>query len=182
MTENRIFLRAFEFSDLDKLNSLRNDDDAFSYTGGNKFFISKEYDRKWIEEKIFNNQNQIYLAICFVESKEVIGYTSITEIDFRNRKAHWSGINIDKNVSGKGYATETGRSIQKFAFEELNLNRLYGYILESNPASLRMTEKLGFVKEGLIRDFVFKKNEYHNAYLVSILKKEYEIINSSANE
>ena len=180
--ESRIFLRAFELADLDKLNALRNDDEAFASTGGNKFFISKEYDRKWIEDKIFNNQQQIYLAICLVQSNEMIGYTSITEIDFRNRKAHWSGIIINNNFAGQGYGTETGRLILKFAFEELNMNRIYGYIIESNHPSLRVFEKNGFFKEGLIRGFVFKKNEYHNAYLVSILKEEYNSRKTNLDE
>lgn len=175
--KKRLYLRAFELTDLDKLNELRTDEDAYQHTGGNKFYTSKEYDRKWIEDKIFHNQNQAYLAICLIESKELIGYTSITEIDFRNRIGHWSGINIDKNTAGKGFGTETGQLILKFAFEELNLNRLFSYILESNKASLRMTEKLGFVKEGLIRSFVFKKNEYQNSHLVSILKEEYDFFN-----
>ena len=180
--ENRLFIRAFEFADLDQLNKLRNDDEAFASTGGNKFFISKEYDRKWIEDKIFNNQQQIYLAICLVQSNEMIGYTSITEIDFRNRKAHWSGINIDKNFAGQGYATETGWLILKFAFEELNMNRIFSYIIKSNHASQRMTEKLGFAKEGLLREFVFKKNIYQNAYVVSLLKEEYDKLKATVNE
>lgn len=171
--ENRVFLRAFEFSDLEKLNELRNDEESFLYTGGNKFFISKEYDKKWIEDKIFNNKHQIYLAICLIETKEIIGYLGINEIDFRNSKAQWAGINIDKTKSGKGYATEAAKMMLKFSFEELGLNRFYGYWLDTNVPSIKMAEKLGFIKEGLIRGFVFKKNCFQNAYLMSILKEEY---------
>jgi len=174
--ENRVFLRAFEYSDLEKLNVLRNDDEAFKYTGGNKFYISKEYDKKWIEDKIFKNQHQIYLAICLIETNELIGYIGINEIDFRNSKAQWAGINIYKNYSNKGYATETAKYMLKFVFEELGINRFYGYWLVSNIPSIKLAKKLGFVEEGLIRSFVYKNNNYQNAYLMSILKNEYNVL------
>ena len=174
--ENKIFLRAFELTDIDKLNILRNDDEAFLHTGGNKYFISKEYDKKWLEDKIFNNQYQIYLAICLIETNEIIGYLGIIDIDLRNRKAQWAGINIDKSFSSKGYATEAANILIKFVFEELGLNRFYGYWLDSNKPSIRMAEKLGFVNEGIVRDFVFKKNKFHNTYLMSILREEYMLL------
>jgi RimJ/RimL family protein N-acetyltransferase len=171
----KVYLRAFELTDLEKLNALRNDDEAFLHTGGNKYFISMEYDRKWVEDKIFNNQHQIYLAICLTDTKELVGYLGISEIDYRNRKAQWAGINIDKGYSNKGYATEAAKLMLKFIFEELGLNRFYGYWLESNKPSIRMGEKLGFVIEGLVRGFVYKKNQFQNVYLMSILKEEYNM-------
>ena len=61
----------------------------------------------------------------------------------------------------------------KFAFEELNMNRVYGYWLEENIASLKMAEKLGFQKEGLLRKNIFKENMYHNVCICSLLKEEY---------
>ncbi len=169
--KNMIKLRAFELYDLDTINSVRNDDESFSKTGGNKFYISKEWDRKWIEDKIFNNQNQIYLAVCFKES--IIGYLGMINIDFRNRKAEWAGINIHRDYIGKGYGSEAAELMIRFAFEELNLNKLYGYWLVSNMSSLRMAEKLGFVQEGIIKDFVFKRNEYHTAKLLSLSRSDY---------
>jgi len=177
--DNRLYLRAFEYSDLDVLNKLRNDEEAYQFTGGNKYYISKEYDRKWIEDKIFNNQKQIYLAICLNNTNEVIGYLCIIEIDHWNRKAIWGGINIDLNYGNKGFATEASLLMLRFAFEELGINRFWGYWLESNIASLRMAEKLGFIKEGLVADFVYKKNCYHNAFILRMLHSEYDQLYNS---
>ena len=169
----RVYLRAFEFTDLPILNYLRNNDEVYNYTGGNKYFISSAYDKKWIEDKIFDNKNQLYLAICLVENNELIGYLCIVDIDWQNRKAQWGGIVIHPEHSKKGYATEASRLMLRHVFSELNLNRFWGYWLENHKTSLRMAEKLGFVKEGFIRDFVFKRNAFHNAYLLSILRNEF---------
>lgn len=167
-----IYFRAFELNDLEFLNEIRNDEISFEHTGGNKFFISKEYDKKWIEDKIFNNQKQIYLAIC-LKNNQIIGYVGLTDIDYRNRKVKWAGINIHKDYIGKGYGSKAARLLIKFVFEELNMNKLYGYWLETNIASIKMAKKVGFIQEGLIKDFVFKRNRYHNAILLSLLKTEY---------
>jgi [ribosomal protein S5]-alanine N-acetyltransferase len=170
----RIFLRAFEMIDYKMLNKLRNDESISMHTLGNKYFISGEYDRRWVEDKIVNNKTQLYLAICLIGKKnDLVGYLSVTNIDFWNRKAEWGGIIIGAKFANKGYATEAAKLMLQHVFEELNLNRFSGYWLETNKASLRIAEKLGFTKEGLIREIVFKKNKYHNAYVMSILREEY---------
>lgn len=170
---NRVYLRAFEIDDYKKLNEIRNKPEIMLYTGGNKFFISSEYDKKWVEDKIFNNKTQLYLVICLTENNELIGYLSIIEIDFQNRKAEWGGIIIAPEFSGKGYATESANLMLAHAFNELDINRFWGYWLESNQASIRMSEKLGFKKEGLLRDFVYKNGKQNNVYIMSILKSEF---------
>ncbi|MBN1217141.1 MAG: GNAT family N-acetyltransferase [Candidatus Lokiarchaeota archaeon] len=170
----RIYLRAFEFDDLLLLNKWRNDDEIYKFTGGNKYFISTEYDKKWIEKKIFNKQSNIYLAICLKENNDLIGYLSIINIDYRNRKAEWGGIIIgEKAMQNKGLATEAGHLMLKYIFEEINLNRFYGFWLDNNKASLKMAEKLGFKREGLLRSSVYKLNSYHDQVIMSILKEEY---------
>ena len=82
----RIFLRAFEYSDLTFINELRNDDTLYELTCGNKYHISSERDKKWIEDKIFNNYHQLYLVVCSNEDKKPIGYLSASNIDYINRK------------------------------------------------------------------------------------------------
>ena len=169
-----IYLRAFEYSDLCFLNKLRNDDLLFYSTCGNKYYISSERDRKWIEDKIFNNQNQLYLLISTIEGNISIGYICATNIDYINRKAQWGGIVIVSEFAGKGYGTEASKLLLGHLFEELGMNMVYGFWKEDNGVSLKMAEKLGFQKNGLVRDFVYKQNKFYNAYLYSILKSEYE--------
>src|SRR3954468_11809410 len=91
----RVFLRAFEYSDLEFVNKLRNRDDLYKHTCGNKYYISSEYDKKWIEDKIFNNTTQIYLVICLIDNNSPIGYLSLNDIDHINKKAQWGGIIVD---------------------------------------------------------------------------------------
>ena len=87
----RVYLRAMEYSDLDFLNRMHNDEDINRNTAGNKFFVSSEYDRKWLENKMMDNQKQIYLMVCLKETDQAIGYTSLSDIDHWNKKIFLSG-------------------------------------------------------------------------------------------
>ena len=153
-----LYLRAFEMEDEAKLISIREKSDAFNLTTGNKYYSSKEHSKKLLSENLFSDGKSLYLMICLVKNDLPIGYISIINIDQINKKAQWGGIIIDYSYSGQGYATLSGRKMLEYAFEELNMNKIYGYWLDSNKSSLRIGEKLGFVEEGYIRDYVFKSN------------------------
>lgn len=172
--KNNLYFRAFEINDLNFINEIRNDDELYEFTCGNKYYTSTERDKKWIEDKIFNNSAQLYLMICIKENKEPIGYLSLNNIDYINKKAQYGGITISKLHNGKGYATEATRLLLKHFFEELGMNMLYGFWREDHKASLRMAEKNGFKIEGMLRDYVYKQNKFHNAYICSILKSDYD--------
>jgi len=171
----RVYLRAFELEDYRIINEWRRDPEIMAKTGGNVFFVSSEKDRKWVEDKIFNNDLSLYLAICLTESDEMIGYLSVINIDWRNRKAQWGGIIIGrKDLWNKGYARDAARLMLEYIFLEMGLHRFYGHWLESHSISIKMGERLGFKREGILRDNVFKNGKFHNLVVMSLLKDEYE--------
>ncbi len=91
--EFRIFFRALKLEDALFINSLRQIEDMESKIGGIKRFVSLERETKWINDLIMNdNQSLIYLAICEKGNEKIVGYTSISDIDFRNGSCFWSGI------------------------------------------------------------------------------------------
>jgi RimJ/RimL family protein N-acetyltransferase len=178
----RIYQRAFELEDYKLINKWRNDDEITFLTGGHKRYVSTEKERKWVEEKIFD-ENNIYLAICLRENGEMIGYHSLNHIDWRNRQAELGGMIIGrKDLWGKGMAPEASQLMCRFGFEELGLNRIYVYWLEKHVSSSRVLEKLGFKREGLLRQALFKNNSFHDVVLGSILRDEYEEMKKMASE
>ena len=173
----RVYLRAFELEDYKLINLWRSDREITALLSGNVIFVSSEREKKWVEEKIFNDTTCLYLAICLNENKEMVGYLSVTSIDSRNRKAEWAGIIIGrKDLLRHGYAHEAVRLMLEHLFFELGLHRVYAYVLEEHESSLRMCYKAGFKKEGILKDNVFKNNRFHNSVLLSVLKDEFEAL------
>lgn len=81
------------------------------------------------------------------------------------------GYWIGEPYWGRGYATDAVRQCLKFAFEELNLLRVYANICEYNIGSMKVLEKAGFEKEAIIKSSIMKEGKIFDEYLYSIRKQ-----------
>lgn len=176
----RIYLRALEPQDYLISVKWRNDDEIWNMVGGPKYFVSSEYEKTWVQKAIFN-KDDLVLAICLKENDKYIGNAILSNFDWINRSAR-SGILIgDKCEWGKGYGTESQMLRLKFAFRERGLERISAYVLESNIGPQKEAEKCGYVKEGLLRNSVFKNGKFHNQYIMSVLRADWEKIAEDYN-
>jgi len=179
----RVYLRAFEPGDEELINKWRADPDVARMTGGPILYVSKARERHWVEGKSMDSTTSLHLAICLVTANEMIGYLSVINIDWRNRKAEWGGMLIGrKDLWNKGYATEAARLMLDHVFLEMGMRRFYGCWLEEHAASIAMGEKLGFFKEGLLRQSVYKGGRFYDQVLMSILSEEYAAQEPSQEE
>jgi len=175
--EFKIKFRAFKMEDAAFVNRLRQDEASESTVGGNKRPVAYERDVKWVQDIILgDNPNIIYFAITPKESDDIIGYCSISEIDYRNGTCFWSGTKIDPNTASKGIGTESSLLLLKYIFEEMRMERCKGEALEGHEPALRMLDKVGFKKEGLQRHKVFKNGKYTNQWLLSMIREEYDAL------
>src|SRR5208283_1719344 len=74
---------------------------------------------------------------------------------------------------GKGYSTEAARRVVRYAFEDLNLNRVYAHHMVRNPASGRVLEKIGMKREGLLRQRVRKWGVFEDVVWLAILQDDW---------
>lgn len=168
-----VYLRALEIEDARIINTWRNDHELTYNLAGNFFFVSYEREKESIRLKILDDSKHIYLGICENESKKLIGYGSINNIDLRNLKAEWRSIFIgDKEYLGKGFGKEASSLILRFLFDQYPINKCYGYCFEDHPATPSLLKTLGFKKEGVLRDHIYKNGVFKNVLLFSILRNE----------
>jgi ribosomal-protein-alanine N-acetyltransferase len=124
---------------------------------------------------MLNNTKDIYLAICLNdESKKMIGYASINNIDMINRKADCGGIVIgEKNERNGKVLIDTFLLIFEHVFNDLGIHRFTGACLEEHKNSRIMMEMLGFKKEGIAIDAIYKEHKYHDVYNYVILDSDF---------
>jgi len=87
-----------------------------------------------------------------------------------------SGFRISMNsieLTGKGYGTEAIKIVLQFVFEELNLNRLQLEVFSHNLRGIRAYEKVGFVKEGVLRESLYYNGNYSDEIIMAMLKSDY---------
>lgn len=170
--EERIYLRALEPDDYKTSIKWRKDDRIWDMLGGPKYFVSEAYEKKWVEDTIFNSRD-VKLAICLIENDKYIGNVYMTNIDEINRSCHSHVLIGDKDYWGKGYVREALTKAIEYMFNERNIHRIQANVLESNVQSLKMHEKCGYKVDGLLREAVFKGGKYQNQYVLSLLRDDF---------
>lgn len=103
-----------------------------------------------------------------------IGSCGFHDIDWRARKAEFGIVIGDKAYWNKGLGTDAVRTLVRFGFDDLNLNRIWLRVFDHNTRAIRTYEKVGFIKEGVWRQDVFKHGKYHDTILMGILREEFE--------
>jgi len=99
-----------------------------------------------------------------------VGVGSLITQTYEHRINAEIGYWVGEPYWGKGYATAAVQLLTQYAFEELDVLRLYAYVYGYNAASMRVLEKAGFQKEAIIRLSVIKDEKIHDEHLYSIRK------------
>lgn len=108
-----------------------------------------------------------------VIDEAAIGYVALHHIDARNLSAHVA-YELDVEHRGKGLMTEALRFAVAHAFEKLSLHRLEAHVDPANDRSLRLAERVGFVREALLRQNVVEDGIFHDTVLLALLSDEWE--------
>ena len=85
------------------------------------------------------------------------------------------GYWVRSDSTGEGICTETTARLLQIAFEELGMHRVSVRIAAGNLASERVAQKLGFVREGLLRDEVKVGSSWLDHTIWGLLDREWEI-------
>lgn len=169
----RLMLRPFSLDDAKVVQELAGD----KYIAETTLNIPHPYEdgiaEEWIGTHIanFNEDRILTLAVVHKEEKYLIGSISIgfnKKFD-HGELAYWIG----QKYSNNGYCTEAAKGIVKYAFEEMNLNRIYARYLGKNPASGKVMKKIGMKYEGVLRQHVKKWGEYEDLVHYGLLKDEH---------
>ena len=176
---DKIYLRAIETNDYTTTFQWRNDDEISSMVGGQKYFVSLEKEKQWIERVVGDNST-IRLMVCLKEGNKPIGMVTLADVNYVNRSAHSHILIGDKSEWGKGYGTVALKQLLDYAFEEMGLHRVEAMVLESNVGSVKMHKKCGYTEEGVKRESIYKNGKYHNQLIMSVLCDEFFSVNKTA--
>lgn len=172
MIESKLIrLRAIEKEDLKQLRNWRNEPEIKKFTREYRE-LSMQNQLQWLDS-LASDKNTIMFAVETKKGK-LVGCTGLTYIDWKNSRAEVSIYIGDKNYKGKGYGTDTLKTLIKYGFEELNLHLLFGEIFEYNKANIGLFEKCGFKKDGVLRHRLYRDRKYWNSIIYSILDKEWQ--------
>jgi len=168
----RVYLRALEIDDHIKIHQWRNEEDIKQNFSGIPLFTSTMNEKSWVETRI-SDKNSVSCAICIKGTDEFIGCIFLNDIDYHNRHGHIPVFIGEFKHRGQGYATDARILMLKYAFFDRGLERIWAKVIEGNDAAVRMLEKSGFQKEGLLRKSCFRSGYFVNEIYMGILKEDF---------
>jgi ribosomal-protein-alanine N-acetyltransferase len=78
------------------------------------------------------------------------------------------GYWVTPDFWGKGIATKAIELMIELTFAQLKINRLYAEVFSNNAASIRILEKCNFVKEGILKNAIFKNGQFLDCYIFAL--------------
>lgn len=115
-----------------------------------------------------------YLRLGMVRSDTgvLVGHCSLFSLNATSRRAEL-GYGMAASAWGQGYMHEALRALLHYGFSELDLNRVEADIDPRNQASARSLERLGFVREGFLRERWIVGGEVSDTALYGLLRRDW---------
>jgi len=127
----------------------------------------------WIE-RVTRGQDpsEITFAICLAEGNRHVGNCGLVAIDRDNRTATLGILIGERDCRGRGFGSEAVRVLCRFAFDEMDLRKIRLDVHAGNAAGLRAYERVGFRREGVLREEVYRAGRPVDVVRMGLLRGE----------
>lgn len=122
-----------------------------------QFYISNAND-------MFNNHQKVVWAIYNKEQKNLLGIIRLYDI---NKEHHFAdiGFELNRNYWGKGIISECLQTVLYFLFTQIQFKRIEAQTFVGNERSIKLLERLGFLREGRLRQNFLINGQYEDSYM-----------------
>ncbi|MDC7972997.1 MULTISPECIES: GNAT family N-acetyltransferase [Bacillus] len=166
-----IKLETFNKSDFKQLMGWIDSEEFLIQWSGNAFAypLNEQQLENYIE-----SLNTLVFKVIDEESKKVVGHISLGQIDNINKSARIGKVLVgDTKMRGRSIGKHMMKAVLQIAFEELKLHRVTLGVYDFNTSAISCYEKIGFVKEGLLRESKKVGETYWNLWKMSMLEYEW---------
>ena len=144
-----------------------NNSEITKYTG-----IIKKYSLKTLKNYVKSEiKKSFFWMLIEKKTKKKIGTIKLSNFSLTTC---YIGCLIGNNKFwNMGFATEAKQNVLNFAFKNLKINKVISGVFVKNKANHKVNKKIGFRKEGLFKEYMYKNNQFHDVIFYSILKSEF---------
>lgn len=103
----------------------------------------------------------------------IAGEAVLNEIDQHLRCANFRIALFDRELFSRGLGTWMTEKTLEYAFEEMKLHRVSLEVFSFNPRAIRVYEKVGFRREGVLKDAVLDGDRYADSILMAVLEEQW---------
>lgn len=85
------------------------------------------------------------------------------------------GYDLSRDYWGRGIMNEALRAVIDYGFKQMNFNRLEALVDVANGRSMRVLRRLGFQREGVLREYMYYKGKFWDEVCFSLLQREWPV-------
>jgi RimJ/RimL family protein N-acetyltransferase len=170
----RLRLRPFTEADTDAIFALQSNPGVLRYWDAPPWTDRAQAERFIaVCRQIEQEGTGARLAIERAADGVFIGWCSLNTWNPEFRSARL-GYCFSDAAWGRGFATEAAGAVLQWAFDTLDLNRVQAETDTRNTASSRVLEKLGFVREGTLREDCIVAGDMSDTWVYGLLRREWK--------
>ncbi|MCW5658950.1 MAG: GNAT family N-acetyltransferase [Burkholderiaceae bacterium] len=171
---SRLLLRPFTPADTDAIYALQSNPRVLRYWDSPPWKERARADRFIAVCRQMEQEGAgVRLAVDRAADRVFIGWCCLVQVNPDYRSATL-GYCLDEAAWGHGFATEAAAALLQWAFHALDLNRVHAQTDTRNTASSRVLEKLGFAREGMLREDCIVEGDVSDTWVYGLLRREWE--------
>lgn len=174
LSDGVVRLRAIEKEDLPRFVAWLNDPEVRSNLElVNPLSMAQE--ERWFQGVLERSPSEQPLVIEVLQGEtwQPLGNCALFNIEQHDRLAEIGIFVGEKSFWNRGIGTRAMRLLLRHAFLDLNLNRAFLRVYETNPRGVRCYEKAGLKHEGRMRQARFRQGKYIDVLLMAALRDEW---------
>jgi RimJ/RimL family protein N-acetyltransferase len=174
LNTNRLSLRWISAEDVDDVYIIYSDPEVMRYWSTPPL-ADRNAASKLVNEihESFKRRELLKWGIALRKDDTLIGSVTLFHPDFTHRRAE-IGYALGRPHWGQGYMQETLKAVLTYAFEVLEFHRIEADVDPRNVASIRTLERLGFQREGYLRERWQVNGEIQDALFYGLLRPDWE--------
>ncbi|WP_286924811.1 MULTISPECIES: GNAT family N-acetyltransferase [Lysinibacillus] len=173
----KCYIRTFQEKDAQSLTGLVSRNKYFWSTyeplqRPEYYTVDAQY--KKIQESLYlmDSKREFTFGIYELGTNNLIGHIALYAVKRLPYSSAFVGYAMDEIYIGKGIVTEAVKMVVRFAFDQIGLHRVEAYVSTQNNASIRVLEKSGFQREGLLRKLLYINGQWVDHYMYACLEDE----------
>ncbi|MBL8966338.1 MAG: GNAT family N-acetyltransferase [Spirochaetaceae bacterium] len=168
----RLRLRPIALEDAERIFELYSDPRVAEYDDFEPY-TDKAAALRCVEATLgaFDSGRNLRWVLAPKEDDRFIGSCGLSDFDEEARRAE-IGYDLLPREWGKGFMSEAVAAVLDYGFGAMGLNRIEAFITPGNAASVRVLEKNGFSREGLVRERDYFRGRLWDGILMAILRRD----------
>ncbi|EON74473.1 GNAT family N-acetyltransferase [Lysinibacillus sphaericus] len=166
----KCYVRTFQEKDAQNLSGLVSRNKYFWSTyeplqRPEYYTVDAQYKKILESLYLMDSKREFSFGIYEQGTNNLIGHIALYAVKRLPYSSAFVGYAMDEIYIGKGIVTEAVELVVRFAFEQIGLHRVEAYVSTQNNASIRVLEKSGFQREGLLRQLLYINGQWVDHYM-----------------